>query len=139
MLPMHSLGMGQFARPDPRNSLAVLRPDRFALDLPLRIADVFNGPGGQKDRPQGIPFRDFRKTKLGNHCVGEARFRYEGKRSNRTTTNRQTASDGPGRPGRASPRGRPRQPTTRNPFRVPGTAACSSKDPSAKAPATRGR
>ena len=144
MLPMHSLGMEQFARPDPRNSLAILRPDRFALDLPLRIADVFNGPGGQKDRPQGIPFRDLRKTKLGNHCVGEARFRYEGRRS--TWKEWQAASDGPWRPGRTSREEGPRQPTTRNPCRVAGTAIaadrigrrCGPNRPPLPLPPTRG-
>ena len=96
------------------------------------------GLGGQRTVPKEL-FRDFRKTKIGNHCVGKARFRYEGKRPN-YLVHRQAASDGvrrPGRPERASKAAAgPRQPTTRNPFRVPGTTACSSKDPTAKAPAT---
>ena len=56
------------------------------------------GLGGQRTVPKEL-FRDFRKTKIGNHCVGKARFRYEGKRSN-YLVHRQAASDKVRHPGR---------------------------------------
>ena len=96
------------------------------------------GLGGQRTVPKEL-FRDFRKTKIGNHCVGKARFRYEGKRPN-YLVHRHAASDGPRRPGRPERASKaaagPRQPTTRNPSRVQAKRAGSSKDPTAKAPAT---
>ena len=96
------------------------------------------GLGGQRTVPKEL-FRDFRKTKIGNHCVGKARFRYEGKRPN-YLVHKQAASDGPRRPGRPQRASKaaagPRQPTTRNPSSVQAKRAGSSKGPTDKAPAT---
>ena len=97
------------------------------------------GLGGQRTVPKEL-FRDFRKTKIGNHCVGKARFRYEGKRPN-YLVHRHAASDKvrhPVRPERASKAAAgPRQPTTRHPYRVQATRTGSYKDPPGKAAATR--